>query len=225
MGVKLLGSKTSQSQFSVYTWHYLKITFLGSVHKNVKWHFFGSLLSLYVSVQTPNTNNQVLSAWFSNWRRSFQTLEMSESKWSQRWIPGRMVWSTGNAIFVIRAYPALSPVYSFWSVSAKFSSVWCSGCYSIPTSFGTCLCLKWLKWWNLNCLFWKRSSSEARRHHPLWLGENGSWSGPGDSTKLPCLIENQGTKQLVSHRSCKWQVFLLCFQKYRNKDMKAFWVA
>lgn len=51
--------------------------------KNVKWHFFYGLLSLYVSVQTLKSNNQVLRSW----RRSLQTLQTlqkSASKWSQR---------------------------------------------------------------------------------------------------------------------------------------------
>lgn len=54
MGVKLLGSKTGEEQFSVYTWNYFKIRYIFEVHiKNAKWHFFCSLLS--ACVQTPNT--------------------------------------------------------------------------------------------------------------------------------------------------------------------------
>lgn len=153
--------------------------------KNVKWHFFGSLLSLYVSVQTPTSNNQILSAWFRNWRRSLQTLEMSGPKWSQRWIPGMIVLSTRNEIFEIRAYPSLSS--GFRSVSAKSNSVWCSGRYLIPTSFPICLCLKWLKRGEILIDCFGREA-EAGRHHPLWPGGKQELVSPGDKTKLPCLI-------------------------------------
>lgn len=56
-------------------------------------------------------------------------------------------------------------------------------------------------------------------------GENRGWSGPGDSAKLLCLLWNQDTRQLVSHGNCEWQLFLLCFHKCRNKNVKCFWIA
>lgn len=140
--------------------------------KNVKWHFFCSVYLCYVSVQTPNSNNQVLSAWFRSWRRSLQTHEISASKWSQRWLPGRIVLSTGNKILVIRAYPSLSSMHSFWSVSAKFSSVSSSGCCLIPTGFGTCLCLKWQKRGEISIACFEREAAVKLRGTTHW-GQGG----------------------------------------------------
>lgn len=154
--------------------------------KNVKWHFFYGLLSLYVSVQTLKSNNQVLRSW----RRSLQTLQTlqkSASKWSQRLSPARICFKHWKdfcdeslSILILKAqllvsFSQIQQCVMFWVL------------FNSPKLWHLFVLEVTKERWNLNYLIWKRSSSEARSEAPLWPGENRSWSDPG-VTKLPCLM-------------------------------------
>lgn len=65
--------------------------------------------------------------------------------------------------------------------------------------------------WNLNCLFWKRSSSEAQRHHPLRPGGKiraGQVLGTAQSSRVSCETKTPDSSSVMGTASDNYFFFV-----------------